>query len=360
MSTCPSACSATTRLAEKASDLCVNYLLDSHGWGLGEHNHWIKYTNWELDARIPLIIHAPHKPHTWGTRQSTALVEHVDLYPTISELAGIAVPGKAGNTEGIEGDSYAALFDMEHYAHYNDGTYHYRDGSGSGSGGGGGGGSLAASSSEQQQRRRRREQEEEEALLVAAAPQFAAAYTQYPRCNKGSMPIDILNNSRCASVKKADFKYMGYSVRTPTWRYTEFAEWNGLKLCPVWNASVPCAYSELYDHTGDDGYGLHVFDDFEVSDDPAASDANTPTHARTALHCTALHGTARHGTARHGHASEDGSFGTDTPRYAMLCYAMLCGAAMQNVNLAFKAEHAAVVKALSAQIRAFYKSERCP
>jgi hypothetical protein len=33
---------------------------------------------------------------------------------------------------------------------------------------------------------------------------------------------------------------------------------------------------------------------------------------------------------------------------------------MQNVNLAFKAEHAAVVKALSAQIRAFYKSERCP
>jgi arylsulfatase A-like enzyme len=70
----------------------VNYLLDSHGWGLGEHNHWIKYTNWELDARIPLIIHAPHKPHTWGTRQSTALVEHVDLYPTISELAGIAVP----------------------------------------------------------------------------------------------------------------------------------------------------------------------------------------------------------------------------------------------------------------------------
>ena len=52
-------------------------MLDSHGWGLGEHNHWIKYTNWELDARIPLIIHAPHKPHTWGTRQSTALVEHV-------------------------------------------------------------------------------------------------------------------------------------------------------------------------------------------------------------------------------------------------------------------------------------------
>jgi len=64
--------------------------LNSHGWGLGEHNHWIKYTNWETDARIPLIIHAPHRPHTWGTRQP-ALVEHVDLYPTISELSGIPV-----------------------------------------------------------------------------------------------------------------------------------------------------------------------------------------------------------------------------------------------------------------------------
>ena len=92
-------------------------------------------------------------------------------------------------------------------------------------------------------------------------------------------------------------------VRTPTWRYTEFAEWDGLKLCPVWNASVPCAYSELYDHTGDDGYGLHVFDDFEVSGDPVAS-AATPTHA---LHCTALHCTAR----------------LELTRHAMLCHVVL-------------------------------------
>jgi hypothetical protein len=53
-------------------------------------------------------------------------------------------------------------------------------------------------------------------------------------------------------------RYMGYSVRTPTWRYTEFAQWDGHKLCPIWNASVPCVYSELYDHaTGESFMRVH-------------------------------------------------------------------------------------------------------
>ena len=56
---------------------------------------------------------------------------------------------------------------------------------------------------------------------------------------------------------------MGYSVRTPTWRYTEFAQWDGLTLCLVWNTTLPNALVELYDHTGDDGFGTHVFDAFE-------------------------------------------------------------------------------------------------
>ena len=46
--------------------------VQDHGWGLGEHNHWIKYTNYETDARVPLLVHAPHKPATWGTQQASA------------------------------------------------------------------------------------------------------------------------------------------------------------------------------------------------------------------------------------------------------------------------------------------------
>ena len=49
---------------------------------------------------------------------------------------------------------------------------------------------------------------------------------------------------------------MGYSVRTPLWRYTEYAEWDGVALCPRWNASaVPIETSELYDHAADSGQG---------------------------------------------------------------------------------------------------------
>jgi len=81
-----------------------------HGWGLGEHNHWVKYTNWETDARVPLLVHHPNAPHTWG-KHTKSLVEHVDFYPTFAELAGVAV-GDASN-ETIEGFSYAELFAPE-------------------------------------------------------------------------------------------------------------------------------------------------------------------------------------------------------------------------------------------------------
>jgi hypothetical protein len=47
-----------------------------------------------------------------------------------------------------------------------------------------------------------------------------ASFTQYPRCaEKGK---DYMNGTqiRCFKVHKEDFKYMGYSMRTDTWRYT--------------------------------------------------------------------------------------------------------------------------------------------
>ena len=39
---------------------------------------WEKYTNWELAARVPLIIAAPHKPASHGV-VSLALMELVDV-----------------------------------------------------------------------------------------------------------------------------------------------------------------------------------------------------------------------------------------------------------------------------------------
>ena len=68
-------------------DETIVFFLSDHGWHLGDHGHWGKATNFELGTRTPLIISLPEMK---GKKLSTnALVELVDLYPTIAELAQI-------------------------------------------------------------------------------------------------------------------------------------------------------------------------------------------------------------------------------------------------------------------------------
>ena len=61
-------------------------LWGDHGWHLGDHGMWCKHTNYEQAARIPLIVAGP------GVRAgvSQALIETVDLYPTIGASGGVA------------------------------------------------------------------------------------------------------------------------------------------------------------------------------------------------------------------------------------------------------------------------------
>lgn len=78
-------------------------LWGDHGWKLGEHKSWAKHTNFEIDTRVPLIISVPGK----GIRsQATdAIVEFVDIYPTLSELCGIDLPTH------LEGISFVPLLE---------------------------------------------------------------------------------------------------------------------------------------------------------------------------------------------------------------------------------------------------------
>ena len=76
-------------------------LWGDHGWKLGEHNSWAKQTNYEIDTRVPLIVSGKNIQAKNST--SNALVEFIDIYPSLCELAGIPVPLK------LQGKSFYPL-----------------------------------------------------------------------------------------------------------------------------------------------------------------------------------------------------------------------------------------------------------
>lgn len=70
----------------------VVVLWGDHGWKLGDYGAWCKHTNYELDTHVPLILSVPGQPNAGGA--TSALVEYVDIYPTLAEACGLDVPAQ--------------------------------------------------------------------------------------------------------------------------------------------------------------------------------------------------------------------------------------------------------------------------
>lgn len=70
-----------------------------HGWHLGDHTLWAKHTTFERALRSAFIVKSP------GMGQpgiaTDAIVETVDIYPTLAELCGLKAPEQLG------GESFA-------------------------------------------------------------------------------------------------------------------------------------------------------------------------------------------------------------------------------------------------------------
>lgn len=76
-------------------------LWGDHGWKLGEHDAWNKHSNVENDTHAPLMISVPGMAS--AGKHTNALVEFVDIYPTLAELAGLPLP------KHLEGTSFKPL-----------------------------------------------------------------------------------------------------------------------------------------------------------------------------------------------------------------------------------------------------------
>lgn len=89
--------------ANGLADNTAIILWGDHGYHLGEKALWCKTTNYELDTRAPLILSVPGQANAGG--RTRALVEFVDIYPTLAACCGLPVP------EDREGVSLLPLLD---------------------------------------------------------------------------------------------------------------------------------------------------------------------------------------------------------------------------------------------------------
>lgn len=75
-------------------------LWGDHGWHLGEHAIWGKHALFEESLRSPLII---HRPGDAAGRTVSAVVETLDVFPTLCELTALESPA------GLDGQSLVPL-----------------------------------------------------------------------------------------------------------------------------------------------------------------------------------------------------------------------------------------------------------
>ena len=82
-------------------DNTIIIFTSDHGYHLGEHDFWAKVSLLDESSRVPLMISVPGKQPA----VCNALVELLDLYPTVASLCGLDIP------DHVQGKDISALLD---------------------------------------------------------------------------------------------------------------------------------------------------------------------------------------------------------------------------------------------------------
>eukprot|EP00117_Sycon_ciliatum_P009617 scpid6675/ scgid1424/ len=83
-----------------------------------------------------------------------------------------------------------------------------------------------------------------------------AAFSQLPKCGKNQTDM-----TGCEYTDKHKIDYMGYSIRTDLYRYTEWFRWNGTALRADLSFTMA---RELYDHVADVGIDFNAYENENI------------------------------------------------------------------------------------------------
>ena len=83
-------------------DNTIVVFTSDHGYHLGEHHMWAKQALFENTTRVPFIVSVPWLADSWG-KGCHRITEFVDLFPTLTDLCGIASPAD------LQGNSMRSL-----------------------------------------------------------------------------------------------------------------------------------------------------------------------------------------------------------------------------------------------------------
>ncbi len=85
-----------------AEDSTIVVFVSDHGYTLGTHAKYGKFTAYESDVRAPLLVAVPWLQAMHG-RSCDVAIEQIDLYPTLMELCGLGSPAN------LQGESLVTL-----------------------------------------------------------------------------------------------------------------------------------------------------------------------------------------------------------------------------------------------------------
>lgn len=212
------------------TDSTMVVFTSDHGWSLGEHGEWAKYSNFDVATRVPLIMFVPgvtaahslpgestfpfidvlrQPEHSFTNgRVIQNMVELVDIFPTVSIMAGLPAPEHCPDVSF----QVALCTEGRNLAH----TFHHKE-------------------------------RGKNAELIA--------FSQYPR------PADTpQNNSDLPDLQ--DIKVMGYSLRSWDYRYTLWLGFNPRSF----QVNVSDVHGgELYMLADDPGQDKNIYGDLDHS-----------------------------------------------------------------------------------------------